>query len=86
MNAGTLKVAIFGAGLIGRERIAAIEKLRARGRDIEVCGVCDPYAENLADAVADSEDLLARDPDWVIVATPHDTAPRLCIRALQRGF
>jgi predicted dehydrogenase len=85
-----MKVAIFGAGLIGRERLAAIEKLRARGRDIEVCGVCDPYAANLTNAVADLvpdvDALLARDPDWVIVATPHDAAPQLCARALRGGF
>jgi predicted dehydrogenase len=80
-----MKVAICGAGLIGRERLAAIEKLRVRGRDIEVCGVYDPYATNLPNAFADSEALLARDPDWVIVATPHDAAPQLCARALQGG-
>src|SRR5271167_254915 len=88
-----MKVAVFGAGLIGRERLAAIEKLRARGRDIEVCGVYDPVATNLpntfADVVAafvtDVDALLARYPDWAIVATPHDAAPQLCARALRGG-
>ena len=84
-----MKVAVFGAGLIGRERLAAIEKLRARGRDIEVCGVYDPYAANpptaIANVVTNEDALFARDPDWVIVATPHDAAPRLCVRALRGG-
>ena len=81
-----MKVAIFGAGLIGRERLAAIEKLRVRGRDIEVSGVYDPYSANLPNGFSDIDALLDCDPDWVIVATPHDVAAQLCVRALRGGF
>ncbi|HEY1760759.1 MAG TPA: Gfo/Idh/MocA family oxidoreductase [Bryobacteraceae bacterium] len=81
-----MKVALFGAGLIGRERLAAIEKLRARGGDVEICGVYDPYAANLQNGFSDIDALLACNPDWVIVATPHDVAPQLCVRALRGGF
>lgn len=82
-----MKAAVFGAGLIGRERIAAIQKLRERGRDVELCGVYDPAASpNTPSLAPDPEALLDSRPDWVIVATPHDTAVDLSVQALRRGL
>ena len=42
----TVTVGIAGLGLIGKERLLAMEKLQGRGRDIEVAGVFDPYADS----------------------------------------
>ena len=89
-----MNVALFGAGLIGRERLQAVRRLRERGRDISVCGIFDPSLaepaamerEFQAPVLEHPQQLFDRRPDWVIVATPHDTAVELAIQALQRGF
>ncbi len=87
------RIAIFGAGLLGRERLKAIRTLRKRGRDVTVAGVYDPFLADVAKFKADFDapvykdetSLWADKPDWVIVATPHDSAPALAIRAMDSG-
>ena len=45
----TIKVCQIGAGLIGRERIAALTSLSKLGRKIELGVVCDPYLKETPD-------------------------------------
>lgn len=73
----THRVGIVGLGLIGRERLSALEELVDRGSQIEIVGVVDPYAP--PDLVPETRlssisELISLQPDLVIVATPHDIA------------
>jgi len=88
-----IRIGILGAGLLGKERLAAVRALQAKGRPVSVSGVCDP---GIADAAAfgakfnvplykDPAALLKDAPEWVVVATPHDAAVDLTIEALRRG-
>src|SRR5258707_218805 len=84
-----MRIAVLGAGLIGRERLLGINQLRARGRDISVCGVFDPYADPAkidAPIFSNLNEVYDASPDWVIIATPHDSAVESAIRSLRRGF
>jgi len=82
----TLRVGIVGCGLIGRKRAAALD-----GDELVAC--CDIDAGAAAalaeahggEAVADIDAVLARDPDVVVVAVPHDRLAGLAVRALEGG-
>src|SRR5688500_15603048 len=88
-----LRIAIFGAGLLGRERLKAVRTLQKRGHDVVVSGVFDPHLVDVAKFKADFDvplykdeaQLLADKPDWIVVATPHDSAPAIAIAAMERG-
>jgi predicted dehydrogenase len=90
----SVKVALLGAGLVGQQRLLAIQQLRRRGRDIRTCGIFDPGLSERAEVerkfetrVFDRLDqLLDACPDWIVIATPHDTAVDLAVRALSSGF
>ena len=82
-------VAVLGYGLIGRERVQALLALQAEGRPIERILLFDPA---LAEAPPDRvervnalEQVAAARPDWVIVATPHDTAVEILPAILPWG-
>jgi predicted dehydrogenase len=86
-----MKLLVFGYGLIGKERVAALRALRRKGLAIQTIAVRDPAVRA---PPAGSEDLTwltsleqckALSPDWVIVATPHDVAPGLVREALGWG-
>ena len=87
------RIGIFGAGLLGRERLKAVRTLRKRGRDVVVTGVYDPFLPDIAKfrtgfdvpIYKEPAALFADKPDWIIVATPHDTAPAIAIDAMERG-
>jgi predicted dehydrogenase len=84
-----MRIAVLGAGLIGRERLLGIKQLRERGRDISVCGIFDPYAEQAKIDVpifSNLEQVFDASPDWIVIATPHDSAVELAIRSLHAGF
>lgn len=89
-----MRIALLGAGLIGRERLLAIEQLRSRGRDVEVCAVFDPHLTDVeafqkrfkVPVVDDIDRLYDTVPDWVVIAAPHDTAAQLAIESLRHGF
>jgi predicted dehydrogenase len=89
----TVKVAVFGYGLIGRERVNALCELRSTGEEITQLIVCDPFATKEREAVeklgatwCDSvEAVLALDPQLIVVATPHDAAVRLVEQLLPSG-
>src|SRR5262249_35549089 len=90
---GLTRVALVGLGLIGRERLVALEALRREGRSVTVIGVLDPdpvrlsHAAELSGATvaADLDSLITLDPDWFMVATPHDAAGNVVPRLLATG-
>lgn len=81
-----LRVGIVGCGLIGRKRAAALD-----GDELVAC--CDVDADVAsalaaaygADAVDGIDEVLARGPDVVVVAVPHDRLAGFAVRALQGG-
>lgn len=74
------RVALVGLGLIGRQRLAALETLRAGGVDVEIVATMDPVIEG-PNSCSSLEDLMSRGPDLVILSTPHDTTVE-CLRVL----
>jgi predicted dehydrogenase len=88
-----IRVGVIGTGLMGGERLTALQSLRAQGRDVEIVGLLDPYnlaapaiAASAGTTLAESPDHLLRlQPDWVFVATPHDVAVELVERLLYSG-
>jgi predicted dehydrogenase len=87
-----IRVGLVGLGLIGRERLLALEALRRRGRPVAVAAALDPDPVRRREAeerdvptAADLDALLAVRPDWFVVATPHDTAVEIVPRLLATG-
>ncbi len=88
-----IRVALVGLGLIGNERLLALEALRNQGRPVSIAAVLDPDAARLQEArerhgatiAADLDSLIACEPDWFIVATPHDAAVEILPRLLATG-
>lgn len=79
------RVGLIGFGLIGRQRLAAVDAMRATGIDAEVVGIYDPFAEQ-SDFCSTIDDLVDRTPDLMILATPHDTTVELLRRLLPTGL
>lgn len=87
-----MRVAVFGHGLIGTERTAALRALIAEGMAIE-WAVCDPPAPGKQASIEAAGGRWLRDmaeaerfgPDWAIIATPHDTAVEITSRMLLVG-
>lgn len=89
-----MKVVIAGTGLIGSERLAALNKIaQATNNQISIAAVVEPDAQRLAQAsgkynvrgVADIGAALALEPDWVFVCTPHAIAPSVIAHSLSAG-
>lgn len=89
-----MKIAVIGLGLIGKERVIALNKLKSEGLPVEICGVFDPYLQNMDEfrkkfGVEDYDSfdkIIGLNPDWVFIAAPHDTATELGNKALEKGF
>lgn len=89
-----IKIGFIGAGLIGKERIRAVQILQKQGLALQPVGLVDPFAADAAGLAAslnapllpDSKALIAQKPDWVFVATPHDTAVNLLPQLLTAGI
>jgi predicted dehydrogenase len=85
------RVAVVGGGLIGRERLEAVRKLASRGRHIALAGVFDANKDQCEKSASDFETrpfasldaLLSDDPDWVVVALPHDIVVPVVHKVLQ---
>ena len=84
--------AVLGYGLIGRERVEALLALRTDGCPIQRILLFDPaLAEQAADVpagvelVRGIEQIESAKPDWIMVATPHDTAAEILTRILPWG-
>jgi 1,5-anhydro-D-fructose reductase (1,5-anhydro-D-mannitol-forming) len=90
-----IRLGFIGAGLIGTERVRAVARLLKAGYPLRPVGLLDPYAPQAAAAglaalvnmpvCQDIAALLARRPDWVVVAVPHDVAPQLAGEVLKAG-
>lgn len=88
-----MKVAVLGYGLIGKERVQALQALRMEGLPIASIAVCDPYAPGEREALEKNgiiwcetlEDMLGLTPDWVIIATPHDVVATAADKILPSG-
>jgi len=87
------KINLIGAGLIGVERMKAIQKLQKRSYPVVLQHVFDPYQPNLKDYAATYgfkpletiEEILAMPCDLLVIACPHDVATDLTCRALIAG-
>jgi predicted dehydrogenase len=87
MNEVPLRVGIVGCGLIGRKRA---ESLRPQDSLIAAMDVDRAAAERLVadfggSVTVDLGELLALEPDVVIVATSHDRLAPLSVQALEGG-
>lgn len=80
-----LRVAVIGAGLIGRQRARALLSLP----DVELAATVDPVAEPPTDAsvphVASLDQIPANSYDAAVVAVPHDLAVPLATRVMESG-
>lgn len=84
------RIAFLGVGWIGRHRMNAILETGLA----EACGICEPDAALAAEAkglapeaavVVTFEELLALEPDGVVIATPSALHAEQSIRALETG-
>ena len=88
-----IRVAVIGAGLIGRERLGAIKQLAGENLPVQLAGIFDAdpalcqktAAEFGALAFGSTGELFGAHPDWVVIALPHYTAVSVAIEALSRG-
>jgi predicted dehydrogenase len=89
-----IRVSIVGLGLIGSERLRAVETLRRRGRAVGIDVCYDPFNPNLASILQGTgyeistslDGLIARRPDLVVVAVPHDVGPAIVRKLLSCGL
>ncbi len=88
-----IRVAVVGAGLIGWERLTAVAGLAAAGRPVEIAGIYDADSAACLKAASQFgapphgslESLLLEQPDWVMIALPHDSAVEAASSALDSG-
>src|ERR1700722_17418615 len=89
-----IKICQIGAGLIGRERIAALMNLKKAGRRLELAAIHDPFLKEAPDIIKNNnlrmvgsvDEIFAAKPDWVFISTPHDIAAELVKVSLSRGL
>lgn len=89
-----MKVVVIGAaGLIGQERIKAIQTLNKNNADIEILA-CDTNIKQLAqktkyekgiEGFFTIEETLKEKPDWVFIATPNDVSYAVAKQAFESG-
>ncbi len=70
-----MKALVIGAGMIGRERIKALEKLKVE------TFVVDPLYSKIT-----LDDGLSMEPDWVFICTPHDVAVQIAPEVYSNCF
>ncbi|HLK48717.1 MAG TPA: Gfo/Idh/MocA family oxidoreductase [Bryobacteraceae bacterium] len=85
-----MTVAVLGYGLIGRERVQALLALQAEGCPVQRILLFDPALAGArppdrVEAVDTLQQIASARPDWVIVATPHDTAAAILSAVLPWG-
>jgi predicted dehydrogenase len=86
-----IRVAVIGAGLIGKERLLAIRALEQSGHPVSLAGIFDVNTELAQKAAAEfgtvsfpsMQALYESSPDWIVVALPHDTAVGVAEAALK---
>lgn len=75
-----MKILVVGAGLIGCERILAVQKLSEVDSSVSLMGAYDPDSDKLTvvgkkfqvPTIYDFDTALKMGPDWVFICTPHD--------------
>jgi len=81
-----VKIGIFGLGLIGSQRLSALNNLGWSSSNLLVFDPNIPKVDNLNFRHVNSiEEMLEEDVKHVIVATPHDVAPKLTSTLLDSG-
>lgn len=87
MTQGSLRVGIAGCGLIGRKRSEALRECDSVVGcfDIAADAASTLARDTGATACTSMPQLLALDPDVIIVATSHDALAALSIKALEAG-
>jgi len=90
----TLKILnVIGAGLIGLERMKAVQALQKQGHALKIGRVLDPYQPNLPSYAATygftpiqrMEEMLDLPCDLLVIACPHDIATEVACNALRKG-
>ena len=88
-----MKIAIIGAGLIGRERIQAVQALAKETDNISISSVFDTdknvlsqikntYNVNVTESISDTMQLK---PDWVFISTPNHVVKDIAKQAFDIG-
>ena len=81
-----LRVGVIGCGLIGRKRAEALAHDRLVGvHDVDAASAAEMAAEFGAEAAPSLDELLALEPDVVVVATPHNQLAGIAEAALRAG-
>jgi predicted dehydrogenase len=88
-----IRVGVIGAGLIGKERLAALSALEAEGKPVAIAGIYDTNeelcrslaTEYAAPASQSVQAILREEPDWIMIALPHDSAVQVAKEALNYG-
>jgi len=91
---GLIRIAIVGLGLIGRERLRAVRRLRAEGLGIDIVALLDPFAADIAALAYEEgasvcrklEDVAVCRPDLTVVAVPHDAAAETAGALMNTGL
>jgi len=73
-----MRVAVLGAGLIGKERIKALDILKKRGKLIDLVGIYDPFStqidsickEYLTKSLKSLQQVIELKPDWTNCSHP----------------
>ncbi len=88
-----MKIAIIGAGLIGCERIQAIQALSKENDQINISSVFDTDSEILlkvknkydVNIAASISDVMTLKPDWVFISTPNHVVKDIAKQAFDIG-
>lgn len=88
------KIGVIGGGLIGKERLVALNTLKQRGRNLDICGVYDPFIKDHSGfevkyqvkLIDDLKEFWNLNLDWVFIAVPHDDAIGLVKESLKRNL
>ncbi len=75
-----VRVAVIGAGLIGKERIKALSILKKRGKLIDIVGIYDPYSSEIdsicneyqTKSINSIQQIKELKSEWAILAVPHN--------------
>jgi predicted dehydrogenase len=77
-----MNIAVVGAGIIGRERIKALEKLGENIIVVDPAVKIPKYPQYYDFKSA----VINEDIDWIFVCTPHNITKEIVIEALSHGF
>ena len=89
-----MRVAVIGAGLIGKERIKSIKYIHDNiNTNVELCSIYEPNEAAISKleeadrklVCSNVAEALAQKPDWVFVCTPHDVVIPIIKNAFENG-